>query len=106
MFYEFRRYQAQPGRRDELVAYMQDVIIPFQTAQGMDVTGSFVDEQDPDAYIWMRRFESEAQREELYARVYQSETWTNEMAPRIDALFIRADIKVTRMTPTPKSALQ
>ena len=106
MFYEFRRYQAQAGRRDELVEYMEQVIIPFQVAHGMDVTGSFVDEQDPDIYIWMRRFANEAQREEAYAKVYQSDRWKSEIAPKIDSLFIREKISVTRMVPTPGSALQ
>ncbi|AZI44537.1 NIPSNAP family containing protein (plasmid) [Deinococcus psychrotolerans] len=106
MFYEYRRYQAQAGRRDELVKFMEETVIPFQVSKGMDVTGSFVDEKDPDIYIWIRRFENEAQREELYAKVYQSEVWKTEMAPKIDTLFIREKIAVTRIVPTPTSALQ
>ena len=106
MFYELRRYQARPGHRAELVALMEDTIIPYQSSLGMDITASFVDEQDEDIYIWMRRFESEAQREELYAKVYQSDRWKSEIAPAIDAIFIRANIVVTRLTPTEVSPLQ
>ena len=106
MFYEYRRYQARPGRRAELVALMEDTIIPYQASLGMDITASFVDEQNEDIYIWMRRFESEAQREELYEKVYQSEKWKNEIAPAIDALFIRANIAVTRLAPTQHSPLR
>lgn len=106
MFYEFRRYQARPGQRDELVKYMEETVIPFQISEGMDVTGSFVDEKDPDIYIWIRRFEHEQQREELYAKVYQSDEWKNQMMAVIDNLFIREKIAVTRMVPTPTSALQ
>ena len=106
MFYELRRYQARPGRRAELVALMEDTIIPYQASLGMDITASFVDEQDADIYIWMRRFESETEREELYAKVYQSEKWKNEIAPAIDAIFIRASIVVTRLVPTEKSPLR
>ena len=32
MFFELRQYRAWPGKRDELARYMEDVIIPFQTA--------------------------------------------------------------------------
>ncbi|MFE7332440.1 antibiotic biosynthesis monooxygenase [Streptomyces sp. NPDC057565] len=65
MYYEIRRYQIQPGRREEWVRYMEDVIIPFQTAQGMDVTASFVDDEDEDGYVWMRRFKDEADSDAL-----------------------------------------
>ena len=106
MFYEYRRYQARPGCRAELVALMEDTIIPFQASLGMDITASFVDEQSEDIYIWMRRFESETERQELYETVYQSEKWKNEIAPAIDALFIRANIMVTRLEPTEKSPLR
>ena len=33
MFYEIRRYQVRPGRRDEWVRYMEDAVIPFQVDQ-------------------------------------------------------------------------
>ncbi|MEU6332108.1 hypothetical protein ABZ851_33355 [Streptomyces sp. NPDC047049] len=35
MYYEIRRYQAQPGRREEWVRYMEDVVIPLQASLGM-----------------------------------------------------------------------
>ena len=37
MLYEIRRYQAQPGRRDEWVHYMEETVIPFQESTGMSV---------------------------------------------------------------------
>lgn len=66
MFYEIRRYQVQPGGRNEWVRYMEDVLIPFQVAQGMSVTASFVDEEDSDGYVWIRRFEDERERAAPY----------------------------------------
>ena len=66
-FLELRRYQTRPGRRDEWVQYMDTVVVPFQQAHGMSVLGSFVDAEDDDAYIWIRRFDNAAQRETLYA---------------------------------------
>ncbi|MGW3063610.1 hypothetical protein ACWDA8_08845, partial [Streptomyces sp. NPDC001130] len=49
MYYEIRRYQAQPGRREEWVRYMEDVVLPFQTSLGMDVTASFIDDEERQA---------------------------------------------------------
>ncbi|WP_223179614.1 hypothetical protein [Streptomyces griseicoloratus] len=49
MSYEIRRYQARPGRSEEWVRYVEDVVVPFQALLGMDVTASFVDVQ-----LWHR----------------------------------------------------
>lgn len=106
MFYELRRYQTRPGRRDEWVRYMEDVIIPFQVSKGMVITASFVDEDDEDGYLWMRRFEDEAQRERLYAATYDSDRWKDEIAPAVDELLIQEKIVVTRVVPTSKSVLR
>jgi hypothetical protein len=106
MFYEIRRYQIQPGRRDEWVRYMEDTIIPFQVEQGMSVTASFVDEEDPDGYVWIRRFEDEQEREALYANVYQSDRWRDEIDPKVKSLLLVDRIKVTRVVPTPNSGLK
>jgi len=70
MFYEIRHYQTEPGRRDEWVRYMEDVVIPYQQSKGMTVTASFVDDEDPDGYVWIRRFDDEANRAALYAATH------------------------------------
>ena len=49
-FYELRQYKIQPGKMNDWVDYMEQVIIPFQTAQGMVITGSFRDEEDDNAH--------------------------------------------------------
>lgn len=105
MFYEIRRYQTQPGCRDEWVRYMEGVVIPFQASKGMDVTASFIDEEDPDGYVWIRRFPDEARRVALYAAVYESDRWNNEIGPAVKELLIPEKSVVTRVVPTPASAL-
>ncbi|WP_218177752.1 putative quinol monooxygenase [Amycolatopsis australiensis] len=72
MFDEIGRYQVRPGRRDEWVRYMEDAVIPFQAERGMTIIASFVDEEDPDGYVWIRRFENEQERDTRYAEVYQA----------------------------------
>ena len=106
MFYELRRYQTRPGRRTEWVRYMEAVVIPFQTSKGMTVTASFVDEEDPDGYVWIRRFEDEAQREELYAAVYQSERWRDEIGSAVQDFLIPEQSVVTCAVPTAASPLR
>ncbi|MBP8531962.1 NIPSNAP family protein [Streptomyces sp. MK37H] len=106
MFYEIRRYQTRPGRREEWVTFMEEVVIPFQTSQGMNAIASFIDEEDPDGYVWMRRFADEAERVRLYEAVYQSERWQQEIGPRVDELLFREKIQVTRAVPTPASGLR
>ena len=106
MFYELRQYKIHPGRMDEWVEFMEKDIIPFQVSRGMVITGSWRGEEDGTAYVWMRRFDSEAERERLYKQVYESDYWKNDVAPRITELMDRSAIRVTRLVPTPKSVAQ
>ena len=62
-FYELRQYKILPGRMDDWLELMEQEIIPFQVAKGMVITGSYRGEDDDSVYVWMRRFESEEQRE-------------------------------------------
>lgn len=105
-FYELRQYKILPGKMDEWIALMEREIIPFQVAQGMVVTASLRGAEDESIYVWMRRFESEEEKERLYAAVYQSDRWKNDIGPRIPALMDRSAVRVTRLTPTPKSPAQ
>ena len=97
MFFELRQYHIRPGQRDKWVKCMEEEIIPFQVKMGMVILGSFVGEEDESVYVWIRRFESEAERKRLYDAVYQSDYWKNEIAPRVPTLIDREQIKVTRL---------
>ena len=68
MFFELREYRTKPGQRERWVKFMEEVILPFQISKGMVVIGSFVGTQEDDLYIWIRRFDSEEQREALVRR--------------------------------------
>ena len=105
-FYELRQYRTHPGQRDNWVKFMEEVIIPFQVSQGMVISGSFVGEEEDDLYVWIRRFESEDDRVRLYQDVYESDTWKNEIAPKIPDMLIRDKIVVTRLESTNISVLQ
>ena len=106
MFLELRQYKVHPGKMDAWVEMMEKEIIPFQVAQGMVITGSYRGEEDETVYVWTRRFKSEAEREALYKAVYESDTWKNDIGPRIPDLIDRSAIQVTRIVPTPNSPSQ
>ena len=106
MFYELRQYSIRPGRMQDWVEFMENDIIPFQVSKGMVITGSWRGEKDETVYVWMRRFESEDERERLYEAVYQSDYWKNDVAPRVSELMDRSAIRVTRIVPTPRSVAQ
>ena len=105
MFFELRQYRTRPGKRQAWVDFMETEIIPFQVSQGMVVVGSFVGEEEDDLYVWIRRFESEEQRERLYDAVYESDHWKNTIAPQIPTLLDRDKTVITRIEPTPKSVI-
>jgi hypothetical protein len=104
-FFEMRQYKVLPGKADEWVKIMEEEIIPFQVSKGMVITGSFRSE-DPSVYFWIRRFESEEQRVQLYKDVYESDFWKNQIAPRVPSCLDRSAIVVTRVVPTPRSPTQ
>ena len=106
MFFEFRQYILKPGKRDEWVKFMENEIIPFQVSKGMVVVGSFVDEENEDTYYWIRRFKNEKERERLYKKVYESDTWKNELSPRVGDMLYREKIVVKRLVPTSRSVIQ
>lgn len=105
-FYELRQYEIRPGKMAEWLKLMEEEIIPFQIEQGMVIAGSFRGEEDDSVYIWIRRFESEAERERLYEAVYKSDRWLNNLTDRVGACINRETIKVQRILPTSRSVLQ
>jgi hypothetical protein len=105
-FYELRQYKVRPGKMQEWLKVMEGEIIPFQVAQGMVICGSFRGETDESVYVWIRRFESEAQREAQYKAVYETDHWKTKIAPRIPDLLDREKMVVTRIVPTARSTMQ
>jgi hypothetical protein len=106
MFFELRQYRTRPGQQDRWVRLMEEEIIPFQISKGMVVIGSFVGQEESDLYVWIRRFESEEERERLYREVYESDFWQNEITPQVGEMLDRERIQVTRLEATPRSVIQ
>jgi hypothetical protein len=109
MFFELRQYVLKPGQRENWVKLMEEEILPFQLSKGMVVVGSFLSEEEggeDGLYVWIRRFDSEEQREALYAAVYETDHWNNNLSPRVAEMIDREQISVTRIVPTNKSVLR
>ena len=106
MFFELRQYKMRPGQKENWVKCMEEEIIPFQESKGMEILGSFVGEEDDSLYVWIRRFQSEEERKRLYAEVYESDYWKNEIAPKVPEMLDRDAIKVSRIEATPASKMQ
>ncbi|MEZ5236457.1 MAG: NIPSNAP family protein [Acidimicrobiia bacterium] len=106
MLWELRQYRAKPNKRDELVRWMEEDVVPFQTAKGVVIAGTFVGEEDDNLFVWIRRFDDEDHRRRLYEDVYQSDHWKNVLGPQAAELIEREQIVVTRLTPTPRSVLR
>ncbi len=106
MLFELREYHCKPGRRDEFVALMEEVIIPLNVKAGAVVVASFVGESDDDTYIWIRRFDNEEHRARLYEEIYQSDFWKTEIAPKTGEMLDRSLHRITRLNPTPRSVIR
>lgn len=72
----------------------------------MVISGAFRGEEDPSVWVWLRRFESEAERERQYKDVYESDHWKNVIAPQIPDLLDRSAMNVQRIVPTQASVLR
>ena len=105
-FYELRQYKVLPGKLSEWVKIMEEEIIPFQVSKGMVITASYRGETDESVYVWIRRFESEAQREQQYKDVYESDYWKTKIAPKAPEYVVRGENIISRVVPTPRSPMQ
>ena len=105
-FYELRQYKIKPGKMSEWLEFMENKIIPFQVSKGAVISASFKGETDDTVYFWIRRFESETERERLYKDIYESDYWKDEVAPKVGELIDREAIQVQRVTPTSLSILR
>ena len=106
MLYELRQYKVRSGKMKQWVKLAEGEIIPFQVSKGMVICGSFRGESDESVYVWLRRFESEEEREALYKAVYESDYWKQKIAPRVPDYLVREAMVVTRIVPTAKSTMR
>jgi hypothetical protein len=105
MFFELRQYRILNNQMKEWVRLMEEEIIPYQVSKGMVVVGSFIAPQEPDLYIWIRRFDCEEECTRLYKDVYECPEWIDVISPKVGQILDRNSIVVTRLEPTSKSVI-
>lgn len=106
MLFELRMYHIQPGQRDDYVKFFEEEVIPSQLANGIVIVGCFVNNQDEDQFVWIRRFDSEEARDRLNQAYYESEHWKNTLFPRVQAFMVWEKMQVTELRPTPLSIIR
>jgi hypothetical protein len=104
LFYEIRRETAVPGQGKELARWMDELVIPLHEANGMTVAGAFTDAGDEDAFVWIRKFGSDSEREEIVARVHRDPLFESAIRPRLAELMAGEAVTV-RLVPTAHSRL-
>jgi hypothetical protein len=105
-FFELRQYVIRRGKMKEWLKLFDEEVAPFQISKGMVICGMFHGETDNSVFVWMRRFNSEAERKRLYKAVYEDPHWVNEISPRVGKLMDRSKISVQRIVPNKKSSVQ
>ncbi len=106
MFFELREYQIKEGKLAEWVQFMDETLIPFQVSTGMIIVGSWFIEET-NKYIWIRRFENEAEKKALYQAAYENEMWLDELKPIVNTMLDReAGLNVRNMTASPRSIIR
>lgn len=105
-FYEIRQYEIRPGKMQSWVKMFNEEILPYQVSKGMVVCGIFQGEEDDSVFFWIRRFESEADRERLYAAVYEDDHWKTKLSDRVGQHINRETIICNRVVPLDMSILK
>jgi hypothetical protein len=90
ILFELRRYRLKPGAFDELLTLFEREFVHTQEAVGMDVPAIYRDIGDPDAFVWLRSFESIDARAQALATFYTGDVW-NRFGPVANATMVNSD---------------
>jgi ribosomal protein L11 methylase PrmA len=105
-FFELRQYKIRRNKMKDWLKIFNEEIVPFQISKGMVICGSWHGETDDSVFVWIRRFNSEAESKRIYKAVYEDPHWQNDIAPRVGKLIFRDKIQVQRIVANKKSSVQ
>ena len=103
MILEVRRYEIEPGRRDEFVRLFDEEVAPAMRAHGMNIVGQFVSTEDETTFIYLRAFDGSDQRRQQSEAFYSSPVWLDDLKDRAVALETGWHVDV--VAPTPGSTM-
>jgi quinol monooxygenase YgiN len=72
---ELRRYALKPGARDTLIELFDRELVETQEEVGMEILGQFRDLDDPDSFVWIRRFRDMRTRRRALDAFYGGPVW-------------------------------
>lgn len=105
-FFELRQYQIKEGQLDNWVEYMDKTLIPFQRSCGMVIVGSWA-VPETNKYVWIRRFESVADKDRLYKAAYENDYWLNTAKAEVGTMLDReAGLDIQEMVASPLSIIR
>jgi hypothetical protein len=79
MIVEVRSYRIKPGKRDEFIKLFEARAVAAMRSYGMQVTGPFLDVENPNKFVFMRSFPSLEERDRMKEAFYGGELWKNEL---------------------------
>lgn len=82
MLVEIRRYEIEPGRRDEFVEWFETEAMPAMTSAGLRILGVFVDERNPDVFYYLKGFADAVERDHLNESFYHGDLWLDTLKDR------------------------
>ncbi|MCZ8256158.1 MAG: NIPSNAP family protein [Polaromonas sp.] len=100
---ELRRYRLQRHARETLIDLFDREFLETQDAAGMSVLAQFRDLDDPDAFVWLRRFEGLPQRAVALRSFYTGPVWAQH-CDAANGTMVNSD-NVLMLTPLGDAAL-
>jgi heme-degrading monooxygenase HmoA len=79
MIVEVRSYRIRPGKREEFIQLFESRAIQAMRGYGMQVTGPFLDVENPNKFVFLRSFPSLEERERMRDAFYGGELWKKEL---------------------------
>ncbi len=95
---EVRVYKILPGKMDAWLAFFHGEVAKPMEEAGMKIVASYTSLDDPDTFVWIREFPSEAERETIRKRFYGSDLWQKDLKLRLRDTFEKVE-KVYNVTP-------
>ncbi|GAM64929.1 hypothetical protein JCM19232_3222 [Vibrio ishigakensis] len=100
MIVELREYKLRPGKAQAWLEWMKQDVIPYQISKGMRVIDTYIyqDESGDTWFVWLREFDNQEQKAEVYANTYD-EYWIEYYRPKIFQHIYQDSIRVRELSP-------
>ncbi len=100
---EIRTYTARPGMREQFIEFFENRTLDGQRDAGLRVIGQFRHLQNEDTFVWIRAYESQAERVKELRDYYLGPAW---LAVQKEAETLIADTHVMLVAPTSLSDIR